>query len=301
MKKTNCLLPLAAAACALVLGACAGNAGTASSNDGRIAVSVSFNAMAEFTEAVGGSHVHVSTIIPDGTEPHDFEPKATDLKAMNGAKLFVYNGLGMESWAQKAVDASGNSTLVTVEASKGATAIANSENSEEGQYDPHLWLSLKGAQLEAKNIADGLKKADPAHTADYESNLSAFDGKLNALYTEYAAKFNADSKKDFVTGHAAFAYLCRDFGLTQQSVQDVFASGEPSAKRLAELIDFCKKNSVTTVFAEEMVSPDVSKALAKEAGAKVETIYTIESQEDSKDYLTRIQENLDKIATSLQS
>ena len=292
---------IAALLCALALTACTDNTDTGTSSDGRITVSVSFNAMAEFTEAVGGSHVKVTTIIPDGTEPHDFEPKASDLTAMNGADVFVYNGLGLESWAQKAVDAAGSDSLVTVDASKGATAISNTESSEEGQYDPHLWLSLKGAQEEAANIAAGLKKADPKHASDYEKNLSAFNAKLDALYTQYSSIFNADSKKDFVTGHAAFAYLCRDFGLTQQSVQDVFASGEPSAKRLAELIDFCKENSVTTVFAEEMVSPDVSETLAEEAGAKVETIYTMESKEDNKSYLTRMQENLEKIATSLQS
>lgn len=286
---------------ALLLGACAQKGGSASS-DGRVSVSVTFNAMAEFVQAVGGDHVHVSTIIPDGTEPHDFEPKANDLVALSSAKVFVYNGLDMEKWATKAVSAAKNKNLVTVEASKGAEPIAAAANSEEaGQDDPHLWISLKGAQLEAQNIADGLKKADPANANDYDANLKTFDGKLGALYDEYAAKFAAAPKKDFVTGHAAFAYLCRDFGLAQQSVEDVFASGEPSAARLAELVDFCKKNKVTTVFSEEMVSPAVSKTLAQEAGAKVETIYTIESREDNKDYLTRMEDNLKKIADSLQA
>ena len=48
--------------------------------------------------------------------------------------------------------------------------------------------------------------------------------------------------KNFVTGHAAFAYLCRDFGLEQNSVEDVFAEGEPNAAQLAELIEYCKEN-----------------------------------------------------------
>ena len=62
----------------------------------------------------------------------------------------------------------------------------------------------------------------------------------------------------------------------------------------------CIRDSITTIFAEEMASPEVSKTLAQEVGAKVETIYTIESNEDNKTYLERMDENLTKIAASLQ-
>jgi zinc transport system substrate-binding protein len=87
--------------------------------------------------------------------------------------------------------------------------------------------------------------------------------------------------------------------LEQNSVEDIFAEGEPSAQQLAELVDYCLENNVTTVFAEELASPDVSETLANEVGAKVETIYTIESAEDSKSYLERMRENLEKIYVSL--
>ena len=269
---------------------------------GKLKVSVSFNAMKEFTEAVGKDKVEVSTIIPDGTEPHDFEPKAQDLVGLGTAKVFVYSGFGMESWADKAVQSANNPDLTAVEASKGAEPIKNTdpgEIEEHGQYDPHVWLSLKGAEIETKNIKDGLVKADPSNQDYYEKNCDDFVAKLESLYSEYDKKFKAVPKKSFVTGHAAFGYLCRDFGLQQNSVEDVYAEGEPSAQQLSELVKYCKDNKVTTVFAEEMASPDVSKTLAGEVGAKVETIYTVESGEDNKTYLERMESNLGKIYASL--
>lgn len=269
----------------------------------KISVSVTFDAMRAFTEAVGGDHVQVSTIIPDGTEPHDFEPKAQDLKALSTAKVFVYNGFGMETWADDAVSAADNSSLVTVEASKGAEAITNTDKAEiaeHGQYDPHLWLSLKGAETEAQNIRDGLIQADPNHAEDYRKNCTDFVAQLESLYQEYDRKFQSVSQKSIVTGHAAFAYLCRDFGLTQSSVEDVFAEGEPSAQQLAELVEYCKKNQVKTIFAEELASPDVSQTLADEVGASVKTIYTMESAEDGKSYLGRMKDNLSEIYESLR-
>ncbi len=269
---------------------------------GKIKVSVSFDAMREFTKAVGKDKVEISTIIPDGTEPHDFEPKAKDLAALSSAQVFVYSGFGMENWADKAVQAAGNNSLIVVEASKGATPIQNTdadEIKEHGQYDPHLWISLKGAEIDARNIRDGLIQADPSDSAYFKKNCDSFTAQLENLYSEYKVKLQSNKKKSFVTGHAAFSYLCRDFGLKQNSVEDVFAEGEPSAKKLAGLVDYCKKNKVKTIFVEDMVSPAVSQTLAKQVGAKVEKIYTIESSEDNKSYLERMKVNLKEISDSL--
>lgn len=270
---------------------------------GKVKVSVTFNAMKEFVAAVGKDKVEIATIIPDGTEPHDFEPKAQDLAGLSTAKIFVYSGLGMEKWAEEAVKAADNTDLITVEASKGADAIKNTDEGEieeHGQYDPHIWLSLKGAELEVTNIKDALVQADPSNKDYYETNYKDFVSQLESLYNEYNEKFQSVAKKSFVTGHAAFGYLCRDFGLEQNSVEDTFAEGEPSAQQLAELVKYCKENKVTTIFAEEMASPDVSNTLANEVGAKVETIYTIESNEDNLTYLERVTDNLVEIYDSLK-
>ncbi|BBB91801.1 MAG TPA: metal ABC transporter substrate-binding protein [Methylomusa anaerophila] len=302
--------------------ACSSNSDSASKRGGsnipgsgaeeKIKVSVTFDAIKEFVAAVGKDKVEISVIIPAGTEPHDFEPKARDLASLSAAKVFVYNGLGMEAWAEEAIQAANNNNLIVVDASKGADVITKettSENHEEGadhkeghdhgKYDPHLWLSLKGAQTEVKNIKDALVQADPSNKDYYEQNGNNFISQLGNLYNEYNGKFQSVAKKNFVTGHAAFGYLCRDFGLEQNSVSDIYAEGEPSAQQLAKLVEYCRANNVTTIFAEEMASPKVSQTLANEVGAKVETIYTIESAEDNMTYLERMERNLSKIYDSL--
>ncbi|EMS72687.1 metal ABC transporter substrate-binding protein [Ruminiclostridium cellobioparum] len=285
--------------------ACGSNNDNKADNNGesKIKVSVTFDAMKEFVSAVGKDKVEISTIIPAGTEPHDFEPKAQDLAGLSTASVFVYSGLGMEAWTEEAIKAADNAKLIAVEASKGADAIKNTdpeEIEEHGQYDPHIWLSLKGAELQVKNIKDALVNEDPSNKDYYEKNCNDFISQLEKLYDEYNEKFQSANKKSFVAGHAAFGYLCRDFGLEQNSVEDTFAEGEPSAQQLTELVEYCRENKVTTIFAEEMASPDVSKTLANEVGAKVETIYTIESSENDMTYLDRMTDNLSKIYDSLK-
>jgi zinc transport system substrate-binding protein len=301
----------AAALCLVIavtgLSACNSNAFTGNdtpggNSDSKLHVSVTFDAMKEFVSAVGKDKVEVVTIVPTGIEPHDFEPKAQDLVALGEADVFVYNGLGMEAWVRDAIESVNNSKLIAVEASKDADSIANTEPEEieeHGQYDPHLWLSLKGAQWEVKNIKDALIQADAENKDYYEANAKDFIAQLETLYVEYNEKFQSVSKKNFVTGHAAFGYLCRDFGLVQNSVEDTFAEGEPTAQQLSELVEYCKENSVTTIFSEEMASSDVSETLAKEVGATVGTIYTMESAEDGMTYLERMSDNLSKIYDSL--
>lgn len=276
----------------------------------KLQVSATFHAMKEFVLIVGQDKVEVSTIVPASMEPHDFEPKAADIMKLSKANVFVYNGLGMETWADKMIESAQNENLIIIDASTNCTPITSShvhesehesehEMNEHGQYDPHLWLSIKGAELEIQNIANGLSEADPDNKEFYQTNATNYITKLEQLFTEYESKFSSLDNKNFVTGHAAFNYFCRDFGLIQKSVADVFADGEPSTKQLAKLVDFCKDNNVTTIFTEDMVSPEISRTLANEIGADVKVIHTMESAKDDLTFFERMQENCENIYLSL--
>lgn len=297
---TACIAMITAAA---LLTGCGAQSDGSVQSDGKLKVVASFNAMKEFTQAVGKDKVDVVTLIPDGTEPHDFQPTTKNLKELSHARLFVYNGLGMEPWADKTLEVVDNKNLVAVDASKGVQVIANTDKHdihEHGRDDPHCWLSLQAAQTEVQNIAAALAEADPANADFYRENAAAYNEQLQQVLTEYQEKFQSVPNRQFVTGHAAFAYLCRDFGLTQRSVESVFASGEPSPQQLASLADFCKQHKVTTIFSETMVSPRISETLAKEVGASVKTIHTIESAEGTATYIDRMRDNIEQIYQSLK-
>ncbi len=293
-----CCLMLAA----ILLVGCSPAAPAAKDND-KLNVAVSFDAMKEFTQAVGKDKINIITMIPDGTEPHDFQPTTKNMKDLQQANVFIYNGFGMEPWAEKTLKSIDKKDLVAVNASQGIDPIVlkdEKERKEHGNYDPHCFLSLVNAQIEVKNIADALAKADPKNADFYQKNAADYNAQLQQLYAEYKQKFQAVPNKQFVTGHAAFGYLCRDFGLTQTSVESVFADGEPTTQQLANLVEYCKTHHVKTIFTEDMVSPKTSQTLANEVGAAVKTIHTMESSEGSATYMDRMKEDLNEIYTSLQ-
>lgn len=290
---------------------------------GKIPVAATFDAMSELVKIAGQDKVYVRTVIPAGMEAHDFEPKTGDLKFLGQAKVVVSNGLGMEPWLENAVKAVNNRQLLSICASDGITPIKLTEehhhhdehgheecdcgedhhghhhHHHHGDQDPHAWLSLESAKIMVNNIAAGLAKVDPANASFYEKNASAFSSEADTLLAQYREAFAQAPNKHFVTGHAAFGYLCRDFGLEQNSVEDVFSSGEPSAKQLANLTDYCNQYGIKTVFTETMASPQVSKTLAKEVGASVEVIYTMENAEDGLSYMERMKSNIEKIYKSV--
>ena len=291
---------------------------TEKSMEGKVAVAATFDAMKELTEVVGKDKVYVHTIIPPGVEAHDFEPKAGDLKFLMQAKAVVYNGLGMEPWLTDALHAVKQDNIKSICASNGIKPIELAEghhhhhhHHEDGHdhdhdddhdheaVDPHAWLSLESAKVMVKNIADGLSEIDPANAAFYKGNAEAFITEADTLLTQYRSNFAQVTHRRFVTGHAAFGYLCRDFNLEQNSVEDVFSAGEPSAQQLAKLADYCNQYGIKVVFSENAASPQVSATLAKEVGASVQTIYTIESAEDGLSYMERMLSNIEKIYKSL--
>lgn len=256
----------------------------------KLNIKVSIYPLKEFADKIGGDKVEVTCLVPDNMEPHDYEPKTKDFEDLTKSKAFIYNGLGMENWVDQVNEAIKDKGITIVDSSIGVEP-----RKEEDSVDPHIWLSVKNAQIQSENIKNTLVKLDEKNKDYYEGNYKKFKEELENVYNEYKPKFDALDKKNFITGHAAFGYLCRDFGLKQKSVENLFAEGEPTPKQLEDLVKFCKENNIKTVFSEELASPKVSQTLAKEVGADVVPILTLESKEDDKDYIQAIKYNLDEI------
>lgn len=307
------VLYIIACATLLLLGGCS-NApapqapAEAETATGKMPVVASFYAMGELARAIGGDKVDVRTVVPDGEEPHDFQPKASDLTALSKAKVLVLNGCGMEqSWAVKAVQTAGANDLIVVTASDGTDVIhvpmkhiLHHDTATE-PVDPHIWLSPANALVEAANIRDAYIQADPDNQAYYEEQYDHFAGQMEDLMSTYKRRFAVAPQKHFVTGHAAFAYLARDFGLSQKSLTNVFASGEPSIRNLRDLVDFCKAERIPVIFVENMESPKIYQTLARETGASLESLDTMESSDGDKTYFDVMSENLEKIAAACEA
>lgn len=292
MKKKIISGVLAAIASIMLIG-CGSSSNTNTTNEenkDKVNIMISVYPLKEFADKIAGDKAEISCMVPENMEPHDYEPKTKDFEALTKSDAFIYNGLGLETWVDSVNSAIGDKDIRIVDSSDGVDV-----RKEGDSIDPHSWLSLKEAQKQAENIKNTLVEIDEKNKDYYQENYDVFVSELESLYNEYKEKFDGISHKDFVTGHAAFGYLCRDFGLNQKSVENLFAEGEPTPRQLQELVMFCKDNNIKTVFSESLASPKVSETLANEVGAQVVPILTLESSEDDKSYIEAMKYNLEEI------
>jgi len=248
------------------------------------------------TQGVDGVEVHNMTKPQTGCL-HDYQLMTEDMKTLENADAFVINGAGMEDFMDKVTVQQKN--LKVIDASRGIKLI----HDEEGD-NPHVWLSVTDAIQQVRNIADQLKKADPAHADAYEKNAAAYIEKLTSLKTEMHAALDNVPHKDIVTFHEAFPYFAEEFHLNIIGVVEREPGTEPTPTELQETIEQVKGLSAKVLFTEPQYSPAAAETIARETGAKIYTldpVVTGEATPAAKDaYLDTMRKNMNTLKEALQ-
>jgi zinc transport system substrate-binding protein len=311
--KKKLFFSLLTATTALTLFACNKEDNTAETSD-KLKIVTSFYPMKEFTKQVVGDEAEVSVLVKPGVEPHDFEPSAKDVAAIQDSDAFVYNNENMETWVEKTTK--DMKDLDIIKASEGILLLGGSheEEDEEGAeahthaLDPHVWLAPSLAIKEVENIRDELIKQFPKKKAIFTKNAATYLDKLEELDQAYHDGLANAKQKNFVTQHAAFAYLALEYGLNQVSVSGLSPDAEPSATRLKELKAYVEKNDIKYIYFEENASDKVAKTLADEANVKTLPLNPLESltkeqEKSGEDYISVMTENLKNLekATNAES
>jgi len=273
----------------------------------------SFYPLFEFTSRVGGDRVTVRQLTPTGLSPHDYEPTPGDMAALKRARVFVYNGAGLEPWADRlraelaqgavAVEATRGLPLVKLEEEEDGEHEAGRELHRE-QLDPHTWLDPVLAQAMVDNIAAGLAQADPQGADFYRRRAQELKDRLAQLHTRYTEGLRGCRGRVVVTSHMAFGYLARRYGLRLLSVAGLSHEAEPSPRRLKDLLSAARREGVRAVYAETLAGRKAVEGLARELGARVLVLNPVEglTEEDrrqGKGYFELMEENLQALRDGL--
>jgi zinc transport system substrate-binding protein len=297
----------------LLVGAGCGGGGGAgdrtASGTSRVRVVAAFYPLYEAAQRVGGDRVDVVNLTPAGTEPHDLELTPRQVDDIEGADLVLYLGGGFQPGVEEvarrsqgdAVDALEELSLLP---GRPNEEEAGSKGHGEAGMDPHVWLDpvLLGGVV-GKIIA-ALSAIDPGGKDAYVANAAAYRGELALLDQEFSHRLTGCARRVIVTSHAAFGYLAKRYGLTQEAIAGLSPESEPDPARLAELTDLVQATGATTVFTETLVSPKVAETLAREAGVTTATLNPIEGltpQElkAGETYGSVMRDNLEALAGAL--
>lgn len=284
----------------------AGTVGQTFSDDDRLKVMASFYPMYDFAQKVGGDKVEVKDMVPAGTEPHDWEPAATDIRNLEDADVFVYNGADLEHWAEDVLATLENQDLIVTEASDGVELLDGEGDHAHGDNgkDPHVWLDPLRAKKEMENIRDAFCKADPENRDYYERNYEKYAGEFDELDQEFREGLADAKSRDIIVAHEAFGYLCNAYDLKQLAIEGLTPDSEPDPAKMQEVIEYAKEFDIHTIFFEELASPKVAKTVAKEVDAVTAVLNPIEGLSDEdiqagEDYFSVMKKNLAALQKAL--
>lgn len=273
----------------------------------KLDVVATFSILADFVKNVGGDRVAVKTLVGPNGNTHVYTPSPADARKLAEAKVVFVNGLGLEGWLDRLIQASGTKAPVIV-ATAGIKPRekANAAHAAHADgVDPHAWQSLSNAKIYVANIRTALIAADPAGRAAYETNAADYTSRLDQLDRDIRstiASVPAD-KRLIVTDHGAFGYFEQAYDIKFASPQGLSTEAEPSAQGMASIITAIRQSKAPAVFLENVTDSRLMQQIATETGAKIGgTLYSdalTDEKGDAPTYIALVRHNLKQLADAL--
>jgi zinc transport system substrate-binding protein len=269
--------------------------------------------------------VDLTLLLGSKTDLHNYQPTVDDIVKISNCDLFIYVGGESDAWVDDALAQAVNKNMITInllealgDAAKEEELLPGmepEEEEEEGEeeegpeYDEHVWLSLRCAQVFCPVIADALATLDPANAAEYQANAAAYDTQLAALDARYKAAVDAAPVKTLLFGDRfPFRYLQDDYGLECfAAFPGCSAETEASFETIAGLARRVDALGLRNVMGIESGDQSVAKTIVQATSAKDQRILALDSMQsvtfaeaENTAYLSIMESNLAVLKQALR-
>lgn len=224
--------------------------------------------VADLVRNVGRDRLEVRQILSGRADPHEYEPRPSDERAIATAKVVFQSGGEVDEWLGRLVDnAGGKASVVKLIDSVHTIEV------ERREVDPHWWQDPRNAILAVEAIRRALVEVDPAGRRAYERNARSYVHELRTLDRQIAtcmAKVPEDKRK-LVTTHEALRYFDERYGIQQVGtvLPSLSTEAQPSARDIQRLVDRVRGEGVEAIFPERRLGTKLERAVAREAGVVV--------------------------------
>ncbi|WP_220815308.1 zinc ABC transporter substrate-binding protein [Pseudomonas paralcaligenes] len=229
--------------------------------------------------AVQGETGRPEVLLPPGASPHHFALRPSDVRRVQSADLLYWIGPDMENFLPRVLEGRGKPS-VAVQSLPGLTlrhfgeeasgedehhhhdADEHDHDHRPGSLDAHLWLLPANARVIAAKMAADLAAADPTNAARYQTNLAAFEQRLDALDGELKARLAPLADKPFFVFHQAFDYFEAAYGLQHAGVFTAASEVQPGARHVAAMRERLAAAGPSCVFSEPPLRPRLAETLS---------------------------------------
>ena len=248
---------------------------------GRFHIVTTTTDLKSLAEMVGGDLVSVTSLVPAGTDPEDYQPKPQDVQRIKDAQLVIRVGLDFDLWFDKVILRSGRWELRPgqprhIDGSLGITlldvhahGLSASDGHAHGSGNPHYWLDPKNAELITGHILERLADLDPANANTYEANRLQFLDRLEARLKLWEIAMAPLKGQPIVAYHNTWPYFARRFRLNFVGTIEEKPGVAPSPAHLNKLLQVIRDQSVRILVGQPR-EPDRTVAfLAERTGAGI--------------------------------
>jgi len=237
-----------------------GAAASGGTTGDKLQVVVTIPVLADFVRNIGGDLVSVRSVITGMENPHTYGPRASDIKALAEADMFVRVGLGLETWAERLAENAGNRHLLQVTASRGCELIDG---------NPHVWMNIDNARRMVTVIMQGMSRADPSHSDIYRRNAERYDKHLQELDRKIRDELARFSGTAVITAVPAFSYYLRHYGIEEAGTIIHIPGREPSGRHLRDIIYLMRRKGIRLILTVPQFPRRLPDMIARETGAVV--------------------------------
>lgn len=328
MKKLNRWIAccLAAVMCVLCLTACSGK--TAQDGDKKLKIVTTIFPEYDWVKAILGDeieNVELTMLLDNGVDLHSYQPTAEDIRKILECDLFIYVGGESDAWVEDALKESLNENQRVInlmevmgenakkeEVVEGMQAEEHEEahTDEEVEYDEHVWLSLRNAELECQEIEKQLSALDPENQQVYEENLNSYLAKLQELDGKYQDAVNNSTMHTLLfADRFPFRYMVDDYGLDYYAAfVGCSAETEASFETITFLAGKIDELGLHTVLTIEKSDQKIARTVIENTKNKDQQILAMDSMqstisEDVKNgttYLSTMESNLEILKQALK-
>jgi zinc/manganese transport system substrate-binding protein len=256
------------------------------------------NFYGDVVSQLGGKHVNVTSILSNPDEdPHLFEASPKTARALQRAKLIVYNGADYDPWMDKLLAASKNANRKTIVA-------ADLVGKKRGD-NPHLWYNPPTMPAVARAVVEALDEADPANKADYDANLAKFIASLKPIDDKVAAMKAKYQGTPVTATEPVFGYMSDAIGLAMRNTRfqlAVMNDTEPSATDIAAFEKDLRSRTVHVLIYNSQATEALTKRLLKLAQqSHVPSVSVTETEPAHMNYQQWMLSQLDELSSALEA
>jgi zinc transport system substrate-binding protein len=278
----------------------------------KITAIASFYPLYEFASRIVGDRAEVSSLVPAGIEPHDWEPTAEDISRGHLADVLVINGAGFERWADDM------KAKVIADTSEGIE-FDYKEEEEPGDEDhghggaavvvgvnPHIWLDPMLAKHQIAKIHNVMARSELANADYYNQNADRFSAELDSLDAFIRSELANCDKSDFIAFHDAFTHFSERYGLRQHSIHGVSPEGEILPQTIQQIIKLANELDINVIYSEDLIDSRLADTIANEIpNGKVLVLSPIEGIDKEEQaagigYIDKMKQNIANLKEGLE-